>query len=105
MAKTITSSLILGLLVMAILNGHIEAAGRGAEPGKDGSGDYKPQWLGGFPIPPPDKILPCLILFKFCLFIPSFCPEYQKLCLYNKANQNTQAGPNLQTAAKSPTPP
>ncbi|MCI83327.1 hypothetical protein A2U01_0104603, partial [Trifolium medium] len=46
MAKIITGSFVSSLLVMAILNGHIEAAGRGTEPGKDGS-DYKPQWLGG----------------------------------------------------------
>ncbi|PNX87984.1 hypothetical protein L195_g044084 [Trifolium pratense] len=101
MAKIVLGSLVLVLIVMAILNGHIEAAGRGTEPGKDGN-DYKPQWLGGFPIPPPEKILPCIILFKFCLFIPSFCPEYQKLCLYNKS---TQVVPNQQqTVAKASTP-
>ncbi|PNX87121.1 hypothetical protein L195_g043207 [Trifolium pratense] len=100
MAKIVPSTLVLVLIVMAILNGHIEAAGRGAEPGKDGS-DYNPQWLGGFPIPPPQKILPCIVLFNFCLFIPSFCPEYQKSCLYNKS---IQAGPNQQTVAKASTP-
>ncbi|KEH18179.1 hypothetical protein MtrunA17_Chr8g0339771 [Medicago truncatula] len=103
MAKTITGSLVLVLLVTAILNGHIEAAGRGAEPPKDGS-VYEPEGYGGFPLPPPPTFITCLFWYKLCLFWPLFCPDYQKMCLYYKATEE-EAGPNAQTVAKSPNVP
>jgi hypothetical protein len=74
MAK-ITGSLVLVLLVMAIMSGHIEAAGRGAEPGKDG-GDYNYK---------SEKFLPvfeCPILYTKCfiVLIPIACSLYHQLC-------------------------
>jgi hypothetical protein len=71
MAK-ITGSLVLVLLVMAILSGHIEAAGRGAEPGKDG-GDYNYK---------SEKILECPFLYTKCyiFLIPIACSLYHQLC-------------------------
>jgi len=99
MAKTITGSLVLVLLVTAILNSHTEAAGRGAEPPKHGS-VYEPEEYGGFPFPPPPPFIACLFWYKLCLFWPYFCPDYQKMCVYSRAT-GEEAGPNAQSVAKS----
>jgi hypothetical protein len=87
MAKT-TSSLVLVVLVMAIFNGHLEAAGKGAEPGKD----YKSQKTG--------LIFYCPFWYGQCFVahVPLFCSLYYQYCV------PVDHAPNAPTVAKSPTP-
>ncbi|KAK2405871.1 hypothetical protein QL285_041672 [Trifolium repens] len=81
MAKT-TSSLVLVVLVMAIFNGHLEAAGKGAEPGKD----YKSQKTG--------LIFYCPFWYGQCFVahVPLFCSLYYQYCV--PVDHAPNAGPN-----------
>jgi hypothetical protein len=72
MAKVITTSLILVLLVVAIINDcNVEGAKRANQHEKDDH-IYKSQKL--------DPGIDCLILYKKCLIFPYLWPLYYKLC-------------------------
>lgn len=110
MAKSITSSFILILLIAAIMNGHIEAARRDAETAamKDGGVNSNPQFYGQFPFPPPPPpdILTCVILYKLCWLFISPCPAYYNTCIYNHQTAVTESdGSKAQSVAISPNVP
>jgi hypothetical protein len=91
MAKNFTCSLVLVLVVMAILNGHVEAAGRGAEMEKDGSNKSQKTFID------------CARWNYECFVLhdPIACSLFYQFCVYNKGTNTQAAGPNPQTFAKS----
>jgi len=81
MAKFITTSFILVLLIVAMMNGHsAEGAGNGNKLEKDDR-IYKFDKFG----PPLD----CLILYNKCIFFHILCPLYYQFCTSSNSADHT----------------